>query len=81
MSFKIYCEELPKKYRQNKCINANKLMPNDRHRTCIVSASSSGKTNILMNPMKESKTFHKVYLYTKKLDESLYQNILMIFMI
>ena len=31
------------------------------------------KTNILMNIKNNSKTFHKIYLYAKKLDEPLYQ--------
>ena len=48
-------------------------MPIHPHRTCIVGASNTGKTNILMNIINESKNFHKIYLYAKKLDEPLYQ--------
>ena len=43
MSFKNYYNELPKKYRENKHINPNKLMPIHPHRTCIVGASNNGK--------------------------------------
>ena len=57
MSFKNYYNELPKKYRENKHKNPNKLMPIHPHRTCIVGASNTGKTNILMNIINESQKF------------------------
>lgn len=64
---------LPKKYRQNKYINPNPLMPQHPFRLCLVGASGSGKTNILYNIIEQSKNFHKIYLYAKKLDEDLYR--------
>ena len=48
-------------------------MPSHRHRTCIVGASNTGNTNILMNVINEFKNINKVYLYAKKLGELLYQ--------
>ena len=73
MSIKNFYSELPKKYRQDKYINPNKLMPKHPYRLCIVGASNTGKTNILMNVIELSGNFHKIYLYAKKLDEPLYQ--------
>ena len=66
-------ENLPRKYKQNNYFNPNKLMPQHPFRLCIIGASNSGKTNTLMNIIELSKNFHKIYLYAKKLDESLYQ--------
>ena len=48
-------------------------MPSHPQRTCIVCASNTGKTNIFMNILNESKYFLKVYWYAIKLDEPLYQ--------
>ena len=73
MSFKSYYNELPKKYEENKHKNLNKLMPIYPHRTCIVGASNTGKTHILMNIINESNKVHKIYLHAKNLDEPLYQ--------
>ena len=64
---------LPKKYKPREYYNPNRLMPSHPYRLCIVGASNTGKTNILMNIIELSKNFHKIYLYAKKLDESLYQ--------
>ena len=64
---------LPKKYRPREYYNPNRLMPSHPYRLCIVGASNTGKTNILMNIIELSKNFLKIYLYAKKLDESLYQ--------
>ena len=48
-------------------------MPQHPFRLCVCGASNTGKTNILMNIIELSANFHKIYLYAKKLDESLYQ--------
>ena len=66
-------DRLPKKYKQNNYYNPNKLVPQHPFRLCIVGASNSGKTNTLMNIIELSENFHHIYLYAKKLDESLYQ--------
>ena len=66
-------DRLPKKYKQTKYLNPNKLMPQHPFRLCICGASNSGKTNTLMNIIELSENFQKIYLYAKKLDESLYQ--------
>lgn len=66
-------ERLPKKYRANTYYNPNKLVPQHPFRLCIVGASNTGKTNTLMNIIELSENFHKIYLFAKKLDESLYQ--------
>ena len=74
MSDLINCyDRLPKKYRVNNYHNPNKLMPQHPFRLCICGASNTGKTNTLMNIIELSENFHKIYLYAKKLDESLYQ--------
>ena len=74
MSNLINCyDRLPKKYRVSNYHNPNKLMPQHPFRMCIVGASNTGKTNTLMNIIELSENFHKIYLYAKKLDESLYQ--------
>ena len=74
MSTIINCyDKLPKKYKTNNYHNPNKLMPMHPFRLCIIGASNTGKTNTLMNIIELSENFHKIYLYAKKLDESLYQ--------
>ena len=72
MPIKNFYDQLPKKYRQKKHFNPNKLMPQHPFRLCIIGASNTGKTNSLMNLIEESKNFHKIYLYAKKIDEPLY---------
>ena len=72
MPIKNFYDQLPKKYRQKKYFNPNKLMPQHPFRLCIIGASNTGKTNSLMNLIEESKNFHKIYLYAKKIDEPLY---------
>ena len=64
---------LPRKFKTSKYYNPNKLVPQHPFRLCIVGASNTGKTNTLMNIIELSKNFHHIYLYAKKLDESLYQ--------
>ena len=73
MSLKNFCDELSKKYKMKKHYNPNTLMPQHPFRLCIVGASNTGKTNTLMNLIDQSKNFHKIYLYAKKIDEPLYQ--------
>ena len=65
---------LPKKYLQSPYINPNKKLP-IKHpcRLCIVGGSGAGKTQSLIWFIEQSKAFHKIYLYAKKLDEPLYQ--------
>ena len=48
-------------------------MPSHPHRACIIDASNTGKTNMLMNIINESKNLHKIYLHSKTLDDALYQ--------
>jgi hypothetical protein len=64
---------LPKKYKKKVYFNPNKLTPQHTFRLCIVGPSNTGKTNILLNLIEDSKNFRKIYLYAKKLDEPLYQ--------
>ena len=73
MSLENFYTQLPKKYKPKKYYNPNKLMPQHPFRLCIVGASNTGKTNTLMNIIDKSKSFYKIYLYAKKLDEPLYQ--------
>ena len=70
---KNFYDELPTKYRQKKYFNPNKLVPQHPYRLCVIGASNTGKTNVLMNIIEQSKNFHKIYLYAKKINEPLYQ--------
>ena len=56
----------------NTYINPNKYTPQHPHRTIIVGASGSMKTNTLMNIIQASKAYTKIYLFAKALDEPLY---------
>ncbi len=42
----------------------------------IIGASNSGKTNILLNLIKYSKNYDKIYLFAKKLYEPFYQRLI-----
>ena len=65
---------LPKKYLKSSYINPNKSLPiKHPFRLCIVGSSGTGKTSSLIWLIEESKAFHKIYLYAKKLDEPLYE--------
>ena len=65
---------IPTKYLKEDYINPNKQLPiKHPFRLCIVGSSGSGKTSSLIWLIEESRAFHKIYLYAKKLDEPLYQ--------
>ena len=48
-------------------------MPQHPFRLCITGATGSGKTNLLINIIEQSKNFTKLYLFAKKIDEPLYE--------
>ena len=65
---------LPKKYLKDNYINPNKNLPiKHSFRLSIIGGSGTGKTQSLIWLIEESKAFHKIYLYAKKLDEPLYE--------
>ena len=65
---------LPKKFLLDPYINPNKNLPiKHPFRLCIIGGSGMGKTSSLIWLIEESKAFHKIYLYAKKLDEPLYK--------
>ena len=65
---------IPKKYLKDNYINPNYKLPiKHPFRLCIIGASGTGKTQALIWMIEESKAFHKIYLYAKKLDEPLYE--------
>ena len=47
-------------------------IPDDLQRILIFSGSGSGKTNALLNLIKEKDDIDKIYLYAKGLSESKY---------
>ena len=49
------------------------FIPNDPCRMLIISHSRSGKTNTLLNLIKEQDDIDKIYLYGKDLIESKYE--------
>ena len=53
--------------------NPNKYTPQHPHRTIIVGSSGSMKTNTLLNIIKTSNAYTKIYLFAKALDEPLYE--------
>ena len=64
---------IPKKYLKNDYNNPNKDLIKHPSRTLIIGSSGSGKTSTLNWYFNESKSFHRIHLYGKKLDEPLYQ--------
>lgn len=56
--------------------NYCKYMPQHPFRMSIIGPSNSGKTNLLIHIIKTCKNFDKIYLYAKKLDEPLYENLI-----
>ena len=50
-------------------------LPQHPYRMLIIGPSNSGKTNILLNLIKHSKNYDKIYPFAKKLDEPLYQRL------
>ena len=64
---------IPKKYLKDDYYNPNKHMPKHPARIVFVGSSGSGKTSSLLWMIDESKNFHKIYLYAKKLNEPLYE--------
>ena len=65
---------LPKQFVLDPYINPNMNLP-IKHPfcLCIIGGSGMGKTSSLIWLIEESKAFHKIYLYAKKLDEPLYK--------
>ena len=64
---------IPQKYLKDPYINPNKRLPiKHPFRLCIIGGSGMGKTSSLIWLIEQSKAFHKIYLYAKKLDEPLY---------
>ena len=55
------------------------FMPNQCFRMLVCGPSGSGKTNTLMHMIYNLLYFDKVYLYTKNLEQSKYQNLMDIF--
>ena len=64
---------LPKKYLKNTYYNPNKRLIDHPSRILIIGSSGSFKTSTLIWFIDESKNFHKIYLYAKKLNEPLYE--------
>ena len=64
---------IPKKYLKDDYYNPNRELINHPSRILIIGASGSFKTSTLMWFIDESKNFHKIYLYAKKLSEPLYE--------
>ena len=48
-------------------------IPDNLHRILIISCSGSGKTNTLLNLIKEQDNIDKIYLYAKDLSEPKYE--------
>ena len=48
-------------------------IPDHPYRILIIGGSGSGKTNILLNLIKEQKDIDKIYLYAKDLSEPKYK--------
>ncbi len=51
-------------------------LPQHVYRMLIIGPSNSGTTNILLNLIKYSENYDKIYLFAKKLDEPLYQRLI-----
>ena len=49
------------------------LIPDHPHRILIIGGSASGKTNTLLNLIKEQDDINKIYLYAKDLSEPKYE--------
>ena len=49
-------------------------IPDHRNRILISGGSGSGKTNALLNLIKEQNDIEKIYLYAKDLSEPKYMN-------
>ena len=57
----------------NPYYNPNLLALEHPFRCLIIGPSDSGKTNLLLNLIRECRNFSKIYLYAKKLDEPKYK--------
>ena len=72
-----YYEKVKRKgYKHRSYYNPNKNMPQHPFCLCLVGPSRSGKTNILRYMIDQSRNFDKIYLYAKKLDEPLYEDLI-----
>ena len=49
------------------------FIPDHPHRILIIGGSGSGKTNALLNLIKEQDGIDKIYLYAKNLNEPKYE--------
>ena len=49
------------------------FIPDHPYRTLIIGGSGSGKTNALLNLIKEQDYIDKIYLYAKNLSDSKYE--------
>ena len=74
-SMKNFYETVGKEYKQEEETYAtqDQIKISLPFRMLIVGASGSGKTNMLMNLIKDMNTWDKIYLYAKNLDEPLYK--------
>ena len=52
------------------------FIPDHPHRIFIIGGSGSGKTNTLLNLIKEQDDIDKVYLYAKDLSEPKYESLI-----
>ena len=50
-----------------------KFIPDHPYRTLIIDGSGSGKTNALLNLIKEQDYIYKIYLYAKDLSKPKYE--------
>ena len=65
-------------------VNYNNNNPNEKwpyipdypYRILIIAGSGSGKTNTLLNLIKEQKDIDKIYLYAKDLSEAKYEHLI-----
>jgi hypothetical protein len=57
---------------KNKCINYNKLSPQDYFRMNIIGPSGSGKTWMMLSMVLNDIHFDKIYVFAKDLEEPLY---------
>ena len=51
-------------------------MPNSRFRRLICARSRAGKTKILLDMIYRLRQFNKIYLYSKKFEQSKYRNLI-----
>ena len=51
-------------------------IPDNPYRMLIIGGSGSGKTNALLNLIKEQDDIDKIYLYAKDLKEPKYQSLI-----